>query len=88
MSRYVPVSEVFGPATEYITSPQLLSRVAGAVFVFCPGDCPFKSEPSPTSADTCREVTGYTVGCQEVGMCSIRGGSQGMYIIHSLPKKK
>ena len=30
----------------------------GSVFVFCPGDCPFKSEPSPTSAHACEEVTG------------------------------
>ena len=27
----------------------------GSAFVFCPGDCPFKS---PTSADACGEVTG------------------------------
>ena len=44
-------------------------------FVFCSGDCPFKSEPSPTSAHAYGEVTG-----QDVGMCSTRGGSQGMYI--------
>ena len=30
----------------------------GSAFVFCPGDCPFESEPSPTSAHACGEVTG------------------------------
>ena len=38
-----------------------ISRVAGhngSVFVFCPVDCPFESEPSPTSAHECGEVTG------------------------------
>ena len=30
----------------------------GSAFVFCPGDCFFESEPSPTSAHTCGEVTG------------------------------
>ena len=28
-----------------------------ARFVFCLGDCPFKSEPSPTSAPACGKVT-------------------------------
>ena len=53
----------------------------GNVFVFRPGDCPFESEPTPTSADVCEEVTGCTVDHHEVGRCSIRGGSHGMYII-------
>ena len=52
----------------------------GSAFVFCLGDCPFKSEPSPTSADACGEVTDCTAGCQKVSMCSTRGGSQGIYI--------
>ena len=60
----------------------------GRAFVFCPGDCLFKSEPSPTSADACGEVTGCTVCHQEVGMCSTRGGSQGMYITFTSTKKK
>ena len=30
----------------------------GSAYVVCPGDCPFKSKPSFTSADACREVTG------------------------------
>ena len=30
----------------------------GSAFVYCPGDCLFESEPSPTSAHACREVTG------------------------------
>ena len=40
--------------------------------VFCPGDCPFESDPSPTSADACGEVTGCNAGHQEVGRCSTR----------------
>ena len=27
------------------------------MFLFCPGDCPFESKPSPTSAHACGEVT-------------------------------
>ena len=30
----------------------------GSVFVFCPGDCLFESEPSPTNAHASGEVTG------------------------------
>ena len=30
----------------------------GSVFVFCSCSCTFKSEPSPTSAHACGEVTG------------------------------
>ena len=59
----------------------------GSGFVFFPGDCPFESEPSPTSADACREVTSCTAGHQEVDMCSTRGGSQGMYITFTPAKK-
>ena len=44
------------------------------------------SNPSNlTSATVCGYRTGGDVGCQEVGMCSIRGGSWGAYI--SLLKK-
>ena len=35
----------------------MLSLDVNASF-FCPGDCPFKSKPSPTSAHACAEVTG------------------------------
>ena len=28
----------------------------GRAFIFCPGDCLFESEPSPTSADACGKV--------------------------------
>ena len=37
---------------------------------------------SLTSTDACWEVTGCDASCQEVGRCSTRGGSQGMYYIH------
>ena len=43
--------------------------------------------PSPTSADACGEVTGFDASCQEVGICSTRGGSQGMYIIFAFTKQ-
>ena len=56
-------------------------------FVFCLGDCSFESEPSSTFADVCGEVTSCTAGCQEVGMCGTRGGSQGMYITFTSAKK-
>ena len=59
----------------------------GSVFVFCPGDNPFKSEPIPTSTDACGEVTGCAAGHQEVSMCSTRGGSQGTYNISISAKK-
>ena len=51
-----------------------------SALVFSLGDCPLESEPSPTSAGAYGEVTGCDAGGQEVGMCSTRGGSQGMYI--------
>ena len=38
----------------------------GRGFVFCLGDCPFESEPTPTFADACEEVTGWDAGCQKV----------------------
>ena len=31
----------------------------GTALVFCQGDCPFESEPTPTSADAFEEVTGW-----------------------------
>ena len=40
------------------------SRVAGTMVVclsFCLGDCQFESEPSPTTAHACGEVTGYVL---------------------------
>ena len=47
------------------------------------GDCPFKSEPSPTYADACGEVTGCAADCQKFSMCSTRGGSPGnVHYIH------
>ena len=52
-----------------------------SAFIFCVGDCPFDPEQIPTYADACREVTGCCAGHQEVGMCSTRCGSWGMYII-------
>ena len=58
-----------------------------STFVFCPGDCPFKCKPSPTSADACGEVTGCDASHQKVGMCSSKGGSQGMYITFTPAKK-
>ena len=48
-----------------------------------PGICKVRgaSKILPTSADACGEVTNCGAGRQEVGMCSIRGGSSGMYIV-------
>ena len=37
----------------------------GSAFIFCPGDCLFESEPSPTSVDACEEVTGRDSSNQE-----------------------
>ena len=45
----------------------------GSAFVFCACDCLFESEPIPTSADACGEVTGCDASCQEVNRCSTRG---------------
>ena len=47
----------------------------------------FESEPTTTSADACGEVTGCNAGHQEVGRCSTRGGSQGMYITFASAKQ-
>ena len=51
----------------------------GRASTFCTSDHSFESEPSPTSADACGEVTGCTASCQEVGTCSTRSESQGTY---------
>ena len=51
------------------------------------GDYLFESEPSPTSANACGEVTGSTAAHQEVGMCSTRGDSWGIYITFASAKK-
>ena len=58
----------------------------GGAFVFCAGDCPFKSEPTHTSADACEKVTGCDASYQEVGRCRTRGGSQRMYIAFTSAK--
>ena len=52
-----------------------LSCFDGSAFVFCPGDYPFKSVPTPTSADACGEVTGCAASHQEVSTFNTRGGS-------------
>ena len=56
-------------------------------FVFCPGDCPFKSEPTPTSADACGEGTDCDAGCQKVSRCSNRGRSWEIYITFASAKQ-
>ena len=69
---------------------QRISRVGShnsSAFIFCAGDCPFKSEPTPTSADACGEVTRCNAGCQEVSRYSTRGGSQGIYITFASAKQ-
>ena len=45
-----------------------------------------KPKPIPTSADACGEVTGHHAGCQDVGRCSTRVGSQGTYITFTSAK--
>ena len=59
----------------------------GCTFIFCPSDCKFESEPSPTSADAFGEVTGCPAGCQEVSTSSTRAGSWVMYITFTSTKK-
>ena len=58
-----------------------MSRVAGTMVARspCTSDHLFESEPSPTSAVACGEVTGGVASRQEVGTCSTRSESQGMY---------
>ena len=58
----------------------------GGAFVFCAGDCLFKSEPTPTSADACWELTGCDADHQDFSRCSTRGGSQQMYITFASTK--
>ena len=53
-----------GPEIEHMCPPKSFKKKEvyviqpgqwynGNTFVFCPGDCPFESEPSSTSADAC-----------------------------------
>ena len=69
---------------EQVTTPDHWHH--GSAFAFYVGDCPFKSKPTPTSADACREVIGCNAGCQEVGKCSTRGGSQKRHITFTSAK--
>ena len=69
----VALKTVCDSSKHYITLH--FQTLHGELFVFCVGDCPFKSEPTSTSADACWEVTGCNAGHQEIGMCSTRGGS-------------
>ena len=54
--------------------------------VFCAGDCPFDPKPIISPADACGEGTGCHTCHQEVGRCSTRGASQGMYITFASAK--
>ena len=56
-----------------------------SAFIFCVGD-PFESEPTPTSADKCGEVTGCDASHQEVSRWNTWDGSQGMYITFASTK--
>ena len=38
----------------------------GSMFVFCLCDCTFKTEPSPTSAHACGEVTDYAAATKRL----------------------
>ena len=57
----------------------------GSAFVFCPGDCLFKSDPSPTSAHACGEVTGCALAARrsvcvapevDLGECTLRNKAE------------
>ena len=47
-----------------------------------------ESEPTPTSADACGEMTGCDASCQEIGRCSTRDGSREMYITFASTKSE
>ena len=59
----------------------------GNAFVFCPGDCPFKYEPSPSSAHACGEVTGCALATKRLA-CGAPEVDLGECTLHSLCKKK
>ena len=61
---------------------------SGSTFVFCPGDCLFKSKPSPTYAHACGEVTGCIAGCQESVGVAPEVDLGGMYITFASAKKQ
>ena len=52
----------------------------GSAFVFCSCGCTFESEPSPTSAHACGEVTSCAPAAKRSASGSTRGESWGMYI--------
>ena len=58
---------------------------AGRV-VFCPGDCPFKSEPSPTYAHACGEVTSCAPAAKR-SACVAPEVDLGECTLHSPPQK-
>ena len=79
-SSTVPITNLTSPRQS-----QLFTIIYKA-FVFCAGDCPFESEPTPPCADACGKVTGCDAGYQEISRCSTRGGSWG--IIHYIHHRK
>ena len=58
----------------------------GSAFVFCSCGCTFESEPSPTSAHACGEVTGYVPAAKRSASVAPRGESWGMYITFASAK--
>ena len=55
----------------------------GSAFIFCLGDCPFKSESSPTSAQKCGEVTSCVLAAKR-SACVAPEVDLGECILHSL----
>ena len=58
----------------------------GSAFILCVGDYLLNPRLIPTSAHAFGEVTRCHAGCEDVGRCSTRGGSQGMYITFASAK--
>ena len=55
------------------------------VVIKCPGDCPFESEPSPTTTDACGEVTGCASAAKR--LCVAPEADLGESALHLPPQK-
>ena len=60
----------------------------GNAFVFCPGDCMFKSEPSSTAAHACGEVTGCTPATKRSTSVAPEVDLGGIYITFAAAKSE
>ena len=66
---------IIWPLSSQVLSNYCFQSNSITISKFAPIDCPFDPEPTPPSADACREVNGDHADCQVVSTCSTTDGS-------------